>query len=65
MPLLMDVDEAVRIIADALERRARVVDFPRPMSLLMRTMRLLPAFATDYMFRGYAKRALDMTKVRR
>ena len=42
MPLLMQAGEAAALIADGLERRARVIEFPRPMSLLMRTMRLVP-----------------------
>jgi len=42
MPFLMGAEEAAQVIADGLERRKRVVEFPRPMSLLMRTTRLIP-----------------------
>ncbi len=42
MPFLMNVEEAAVIIANGIERGARVVEFPKPMSLLMRTVRLIP-----------------------
>ena len=42
MPFLMSAERAARIIADGLERRKRVVQFPLPMSLLMRVTRLMP-----------------------
>jgi short-subunit dehydrogenase len=47
MPFLMKVDKAARIIADGIERGARVVEFPRPMSLLVRFARLLPNAVWD------------------
>jgi len=42
MPFLMQADKAARIIADGIERRARVIEFPKRMSLLMRFVRLVP-----------------------
>jgi short-subunit dehydrogenase len=42
MPFLMTAEDAAHVIADGLERRKRVVEFPRPMSLLMRAARLIP-----------------------
>lgn len=42
MPFLMSADEAATVIADGLESGARLVEFPKPMSLLTRTMRLIP-----------------------
>jgi short-subunit dehydrogenase len=65
MPFLMSAVEAARIIADGIERGDREVEFPRPMSLLMRTMRLVPNALYDRMTRGYTRRAIDESKVRR
>lgn len=42
MPFLMQADKAARIIANGLEKGKRVVEFPLPMSLLMRLVRHLP-----------------------
>jgi short-subunit dehydrogenase len=42
MPFLMDAEEAAHVIAEGIERGARVVEFPKPMSLLMRALRLVP-----------------------
>jgi short-subunit dehydrogenase len=65
VPFLVKADKAARIIADGLERGAREVEFPRPMSLLMRTMRLVPNALYDRMLRPYARRKIDPAKVRR
>lgn len=42
MPFLMKADKAARIIADGLERRRRVIEFPWRMSVLMRIFRQIP-----------------------
>ncbi|HJQ37951.1 MAG TPA: SDR family NAD(P)-dependent oxidoreductase [Thermoanaerobaculia bacterium] len=42
MPFLMSAEKAARIIADGIERGKRVVEFPLPMSLLVRLLRHLP-----------------------
>jgi short-subunit dehydrogenase len=47
MPFLMSAERAAGIIADGLQRRARVVQFPLPMSLLMRFARALPNAVYD------------------
>jgi short-subunit dehydrogenase len=65
MPFLMKVDDAARVIADGLERGKRVVEFPRPMSLLMRGARLLPAAVWDRATGGYVKRKVDVEKAKR
>jgi short-subunit dehydrogenase len=65
MPFLMRADRAAKIIADGLERGARVVEFPRPMSLLTRTMRLMPSAIYDRMMGSFAGRAMDEGKVKR
>jgi short-subunit dehydrogenase len=56
MPFLMKVDRAARIIADGIERRARVVQFPLRMSLLMRLVRILPDALYERVTVPYAKR---------
>ena len=55
MPFLMQADEAARIIVNGIERRKRVVEFPRPMSLLMRMTRLMPDALYDRMTAPYVK----------
>lgn len=42
MPFLVQPDKAARVIADGIERGKRVVEFPLPMSLMMRFVRYLP-----------------------
>lgn len=65
MPFLMQVDPAARIIADGIEHGKRVVEFPRRMSLLMRTMRHMPDPLYDVLTKPYAKRRVDPAKVKR
>jgi short-subunit dehydrogenase len=54
MPFLMKPDRAGRIIARGLERGDRVVEFPKRMSLLMRTVRLVPDALYDRFTIPYA-----------
>jgi len=42
VPFLVSAPKAARIIADGIERGAKVVEFPLPISLLMRTIRFMP-----------------------
>jgi short-subunit dehydrogenase len=65
MPFLMTAERAARIIADGLARRARVVEFPLPMSLLTRFTRLLPNAIFDRVTAVYSSRTIDAEKVRR
>jgi NADP-dependent 3-hydroxy acid dehydrogenase YdfG len=65
MPFLMKVDHAARVIADGLERGKRVIEFPRPMSLLMRFSRLLPDVVWDRVTSPYARRKIEPEQVRR
>jgi hypothetical protein len=65
VPFLVQPGDAARIIADGLERGAREIEFPRPMSLVMRTVRLLPNAIYDLALRPYAKRRIDLDKVKR
>ena len=52
MPFLMQADAAARIIVDGIERGARIVEFPRPMSMAMRFARLLPSAVYDRVMRN-------------
>jgi short-subunit dehydrogenase len=65
MPFLMKVDDAAHVMADGLERGKRVIEFPRPMSLLMRFARLLPDAVWDRASSPYARRKIEPEKVRR
>jgi short-subunit dehydrogenase len=65
MPFLMKVDDAARVIADGLERGKRVVEFPWPMSLLMRFARFIPDPIWDRATAPYAHRKIDIEKARR
>ena len=55
MPFLMQAPQAAVVIANGLERRARVVEFPKAMSLLMRAVRLIPDALFDRMTAGFAR----------
>jgi short-subunit dehydrogenase len=65
LPFLVPVDRAAKIIVDGLESGKREIEFPLPMSLLMRAVRLLPNAVYDRIGRRFAKRRIDMGKVRR
>lgn len=56
MPFLMKADRAARVIADGIERGRRVVEFPLPMSLLMRFLRHLPGALYDRATGGFGRR---------
>lgn len=55
MPFLMTAERAARVIADGLERGKRVIEFPRPMSMLMRALRYVPDPLYDRMLRSAGK----------
>jgi short-subunit dehydrogenase len=65
MPFLMTAARAARIIVDGVERGRRVVQFPRRMSLLMRTIRVLPDAIYDRGMKRYGQRKMDSGKVKR
>ena len=65
MPFLMGPERAATIIADGVERGKRVVEFPRPMSLLMRAARLVPDALYDRIMSRTARRKIDSEKVKR
>lgn len=54
MPFLMKAAPAARIIARGIERGDRIVEFPKRMSLLMRTARLIPDALYDRITIPYA-----------
>lgn len=65
MPFLMQPRDVARRIADGIESRSRVIEFPLPMSLLMRTLRLLPAFVFDRLVRPWSRRKIDADRARK
>jgi short-subunit dehydrogenase len=65
MPFLMQPEESAVVIADGIESGKRVVEFPRPMSLLMRLVRLIPDAIYDRMMVPYARRRFESEKVKR
>ncbi|HYI08948.1 MAG TPA: SDR family NAD(P)-dependent oxidoreductase [Thermoanaerobaculia bacterium] len=64
MPFLMEADEAAVVIADGLERGERVIEFPKPMSFLMRLVRYVPDAVYERMMVPYARRRRDEEKVK-
>lgn len=65
MPFLMEPEEAAVVIADGLERGERLIEFPRPIALLMRLVRLLPDGLYEAILRPYARRKIDRSRVRK
>lgn len=65
LPFVVPVDRAARIIVDGLLRGKREIEFPAPMSLLMRTIRLVPNAAYDAFGRRFGRRRIDPSKIRR
>lgn len=65
MPFLMQPERAATIIADGIGRGKRVVEFPRPTSLMMRVMRYVPDALYDRMMVPYGRRKMDAEKVKR
>ncbi len=65
LPFLVQAPRAARMIADGIERGAREVEFPLPMSMLMRTARLVPNALYDKLVSGYARRRVHTEKIRR
>src|SRR5437899_8818180 len=55
MPFLMSAERAATIIADGIERGARIVEFPWQMSALTRFSRALPAWIADRLMGGYVR----------
>jgi short-subunit dehydrogenase len=52
MPFLMKADRAAKIIVDGIERGKRIVEFPFPMSMAMRFLRVVPAWMFDRVVSG-------------
>lgn len=65
LPFLVPVKRAARIIVDGLKRGKAEIEFPLPMSLMMRTVRLLPDALYDRIGRRFARRRIDYSKVYR
>lgn len=56
MPFIMSKERAARIIARGLEKGKRVIEFPRPTSLMMRFLRQLPDPVYDRVMKKTGKR---------
>jgi short-subunit dehydrogenase len=65
VPFVVSAERAARLIANGLERRARTVEFPLPISLAMRLVRVMPAALYDRALRPYSRRKIDPDKVKR
>jgi short-subunit dehydrogenase len=65
MPFLMEADEAAARIADGIEERRKELNFPLPMVMLMRLMRVLPIALYDRVTTGFGKRRIDPERARR
>jgi short-subunit dehydrogenase len=65
MPFLMEADEAASAIADGIEDRRKELNFPFPMVMLMRLIRVLPIPLYDRVTRGFGKRRIDAERARR
>ena len=56
MPFIMSVDRAAAIIARGLERGAKQIEFPIPMSLMVRSARLMPPAIYDAVYAKFGKK---------
>lgn len=56
MPFLMQAEPAARVIVQGIERGARVIEFPRPMSIAARLARMAPAWFYDRVVAGASRR---------
>lgn len=56
MPFIMPVDKAAAIIAKGLEKGARQIEFPIPMSLMVRGARLMPPAIYDTVYANFGKK---------
>jgi NAD(P)-dependent dehydrogenase (short-subunit alcohol dehydrogenase family) len=65
VPFIVPVEKAARIIANGLERGKRTIEFPLPIAMAMRIMRVMPAAVYARAMRPYAKRKIDRDKVLR
>jgi short-subunit dehydrogenase len=65
MPFLLEPDEAARRIVAGLDAKKRTIEFPLPVSLVMRLVRLVPDAVYEQMTKPYARRDIDPTKFQR
>lgn len=65
MPFLMTAERAAKIIDEGIERGRRVIEFPRPMSIFMRLLRVVPDAAYDRMLARNARRRTGPEEVQR
>lgn len=55
MPLLMDVKDAVDIIMNGLEKGKTIIQFPKPMVIAVKILKLLPNIVFDFISRNQLK----------
>jgi short-subunit dehydrogenase len=55
MPFMMSAGRAAKVICDGLETKARVIEFPIPMSIAVRILRWIPGFLYDRLAAPYGK----------
>ncbi len=65
MPFLMKSDKAATIIADGIDRKVPELNFPLPMVLLMRLLRIMPIAVFDRLTGGFGRRKIDIDRARR
>ena len=65
MPFLMTAERAAKIMANGLERGKRLIEFPRPTSMVMRFMRAAPDGFYERVMIPYGRRRMDREKVKR
>jgi hypothetical protein len=65
MPFLMGAGRAAAIIVRGIEGGKRVIEFPRPMSMMVRFLRALPDALYDRAMMRYGRRKMDRDKVKR
>ena len=56
MPFIMPVDKAAAIIARGIEKGARQIEFPIPMSLMVRSARMMPPAIYDAAYAKFGKK---------
>ena len=65
MPFLMEPAAAADVIIRGIDAGKRVLEFPLPMSLFMRLMRIMPDAVYEVMMKPYASREIDPSKFKR
>jgi short-subunit dehydrogenase len=62
MPFLVKADDAASVIAEGIERGRRAIEFPLPMSLLVRALRLMPDALYERLMVPFARRRSEVNR---